>query len=99
MTGPSSNPSGEHTPRPGTAWETVLGWTGEQHVTDDTPQPRPNRATRRAARRTETFDHEPMDVFTNGKLRAVECYRCHIPWPCTSAIVLGLTNHPTPETR
>ncbi|MFD5631618.1 MULTISPECIES: hypothetical protein [Streptomycetaceae] len=39
----------------------------------------------------EDFGHEPMDVVTNGKLRAVECYRCHaIPWPCMSAIVLGL---------
>lgn len=38
----------------------------------------------------QTFGHEPMDVVTNGKLRAVECYRCPVAWPCTSAIVLGL---------
>ncbi|KAA6220024.1 hypothetical protein CP979_26365 [Streptomyces filamentosus] len=93
VTGPSSNPSGERAPRPGVTWQTTIGWTGERLVADDEPEPRPNRATRRAlARRTETFDHEPMDIFTNGKLRAVECYRCHIPWPCTSAIVLGLAD-------
>ena len=38
----------------------------------------------------EDFGHEPMDVITNGKLRAVECYRCRVPWPCLSARVLGL---------
>ena len=51
MTGPSSNPRGEKTPRPGTTWETVLRPTGEHHVDDQQPQPRANRATRRAARR------------------------------------------------
>ena len=51
MTGPSSNPHGERAPRPGVTWQAVLGSTGEQHVTDDAPQPRANRATRRAARR------------------------------------------------
>lgn len=48
MTGPSSSPRGEHTPRPGITWQTVLGTTGEQHVDDDAPDPRPNRVTRRA---------------------------------------------------
>ncbi|MER6778431.1 MULTISPECIES: hypothetical protein [unclassified Streptomyces] len=39
----------------------------------------------------DDFGHEPMDVIWNGKLRAVECYRCRrIPWPCTTAIILGL---------
>lgn len=38
----------------------------------------------------DDFGHEPMDVVANGKLRAVECYRCPVAWPCTSAIVLGL---------
>jgi hypothetical protein len=64
VTGPSSTPRGEHTPRPGVTWDTVLVRT-EQHVDDedtagpDTNQPLPpqlNRATRRAlarkARRT-----------------------------------------------
>lgn len=51
MTGPSSTPRGEHAPRPGTRWETELRWTGEQVIDDDAPAPRPNRATRRAARR------------------------------------------------
>ncbi|MFG3136075.1 hypothetical protein ACGFZA_07610 [Streptomyces sp. NPDC048211] len=51
MTGPSSSPRGEHTPRPGTRWETELRPTGEQLVADDQPEPRPNRATRRAAAR------------------------------------------------
>ncbi|KAA6211792.1 hypothetical protein CP979_36095 [Streptomyces filamentosus] len=61
VTGPSSNPSGERAPRPGVTWQTTIGWTGERLVADDEPEPRPNRATRRAlARRTETFDHEPM---------------------------------------
>lgn len=52
MTGPSSTPRGEHTPRPGITWvTTTIGWTGEQVVDDDAPEPRPNRATRRAAAR------------------------------------------------
>ncbi|MET7944249.1 hypothetical protein [Streptomyces sp. NPDC005302] len=46
----------------------------------------------------EDFGHEPMNIITNGKLRAVVCARCsvwdrgfnHVDWPCTSAIVLGL---------
>lgn len=68
MTGPSSTPRGEHTPRPGAAWDTQLVSLGEVIVdTDDgespfgwrelEPPPRPNRATRRAlaraARRTK----------------------------------------------
>lgn len=51
MTGPSSTPRGEHTPRPGVTWQTRLVSTGEHLVDDDTPNPRPNRETRRAARR------------------------------------------------
>jgi hypothetical protein len=60
MTGPSSTPRGEHTPRPGITWERQLVTT--ETVIDDTqststpgmnePQPpRPNRATRRAMAR------------------------------------------------
>ena len=45
----------------------------------------------------EDFGHEPMNVITNGKLRAVWCYRCHIPWPCTSAVVLGLVPREEPS--
>lgn len=52
MTGPSSAPHGEHTPRPGVTWVTTVGWTDEQLVSDDAPDPvPPNRATRRAAAR------------------------------------------------
>jgi hypothetical protein len=51
MIGPSSTPRGEHTPAPGVTWHTELVHT-EQHVDDDTPDPRPNRATRRAIART-----------------------------------------------
>lgn len=40
----------------------------------------------------QTFGHEPMDIYTNRKLRAVECFRCRVPWPCTSAVVLGLVD-------
>ncbi|MGW8719650.1 hypothetical protein ACWGNR_10115 [Streptomyces althioticus] len=50
MTGPSSAPRGEHTPRPGATWQTVLVRV-EQVVDDDGPDPRPNRATRRALAR------------------------------------------------
>ena len=50
MTGPSSTPRGEHTPRPGVTWHTELART-ELVVDDDTPDPRPNRATRRAMKR------------------------------------------------
>lgn len=52
MTGPSSAPRGEHTPKPSRTWETRLVWTGEQLVDDDAPDPAPpNRATRRAVKR------------------------------------------------
>jgi hypothetical protein len=48
---PSSSPRGEHAPRPGVTWDTVLTRT-EQLVDDDTPdQTPPNRATRRALKR------------------------------------------------
>lgn len=50
MSGPSSTPRGEHTPRPGVTWQTTLVRV-EQLVDDDAPDPRPNRETRRAARR------------------------------------------------
>ena len=50
MTGPSSTPRGEHTPRPGVTWDTELVRV-EQLVDDDAPDPRPNRATRRALAR------------------------------------------------
>ncbi|MGD6750964.1 hypothetical protein [Streptomyces sp. BH105] len=51
MTGPSSTPHGEHTPRPGATWETHLVRV-EQLVDDDAPDPTPpNRATRRAMQR------------------------------------------------
>ncbi|MGN7136793.1 hypothetical protein [Streptomyces pseudogriseolus] len=53
MTGPSSTPRGEHTPRPGVTWITsTVEWSGEQLVDDDAPDPAPpNRATRRALKR------------------------------------------------
>ena len=52
MTGPSSTPRGEHAPRPGITWTTTVGWSGEQLVADDAPDPTPpNRATRRALKR------------------------------------------------
>lgn len=52
MTGPASTPRGEHTPRPGITWTTTVGWSGEQLVDDDAPDPTPaNRATRRALKR------------------------------------------------
>lgn len=51
MSRPSSTPRGEHAGRPGARWETVIQPTGEQHVPDGQPQPRANRATRRAARK------------------------------------------------
>ncbi|GKQ35159.1 hypothetical protein [Streptomyces sp. A012304] len=50
MTGPSSSPRGEHTPKPGVTWDTVLART-ETVVDDTAPDPRPNRATRRALKR------------------------------------------------
>ncbi|MEV5048227.1 hypothetical protein AB0N20_27420 [Streptomyces griseoincarnatus] len=50
MTGPSSTPRGEHTPRPGATWEQRLVRV-EQLVDDTTPDPRPNRAPRRAIAR------------------------------------------------
>lgn len=51
MTGPSSAPRSEHTPRPGATWNPRLART--EHVIDDTaPDPAPpNRATRRAIAR------------------------------------------------
>ena len=51
MTVPSSAPRGEHTPRPGTTWDTRLVVVETVTSDDDTPTPRPNRATRRALNR------------------------------------------------
>ena len=51
MTGPSSTPRSEKSSRPGVTWETELASTGEQYVPDGAPEPRPNRAARRAAAR------------------------------------------------
>jgi hypothetical protein len=51
VTGPSSSPRGERAGTPGANWETELRWSGEQIIPDDDPGPRPNRKTRRAARR------------------------------------------------
>ncbi|WP_282695473.1 hypothetical protein [Streptomyces sp. CC208A] len=52
MTGPSSTPRGEKVPAPGATWEiSAIQPNGQQHVPDNAPQPRANRATRRAARR------------------------------------------------
>lgn len=50
MTGPSSSPRPERTPRPGVTWQTTVVRV-EQVVDDTTPDPQPNRATRRAAKR------------------------------------------------
>jgi hypothetical protein len=50
VTGPSSTPRGEKAGRPGVTWEQQLVST-EQLVDDTTPDPRPNRATRRALAR------------------------------------------------
>lgn len=51
MTGPSSTPRAEHTPRPGATWEQQLVRT-EHGVDDQAPDPNPpNRATRRAMQR------------------------------------------------
>ncbi|MFJ8146590.1 hypothetical protein ACIQ6R_16185 [Streptomyces sp. NPDC096048] len=49
MTRPTT-PRGEHTPAPGVTWQTEL--VHVETVIDDTaPDPRPNRATRRALKR------------------------------------------------
>ncbi|WP_030917404.1 hypothetical protein [Streptomyces sp. NRRL B-24720] len=53
MTAPKSAPRGEHTPRAGSRWETELRWTGEQLIDDQAPEPTPNRAARRAAKRVQ----------------------------------------------
>lgn len=50
MTAPSSSPRGERAGRPGANWETRLVRT-ETVIPDDEPDPRPNRATRRAIAR------------------------------------------------
>jgi hypothetical protein len=51
VTGPSSTPRGERAGTPGARWETELRWGGEHIVDDETPEPKPNRATRRAMAR------------------------------------------------
>lgn len=51
MTGPSSTPRAEHTPRPGVTWQTTEIIRIETVIDDDAPDPRPNRATRRALKR------------------------------------------------
>jgi len=51
VTGPSSAPRPERPGRPGATWETALQLTGEVYVPAGADEPRPNRATRRAADR------------------------------------------------
>ncbi|MFC9686840.1 hypothetical protein, partial [Streptomyces sp. NPDC056948] len=59
MTGPSTTPRGEHPPAPGATWNTELVSLGEVVVDSDDGEspfgwrelPKPNRETRRAARR------------------------------------------------
>lgn len=50
MSRPSSRPSCEHAPKPGVTWMTSTVWT-ETVIDDDAPDPKPNRATRRAIAR------------------------------------------------
>jgi hypothetical protein len=51
VTGPSSVPRAEHTPRPGRSWEQQLV-RAERLIDDQAPdQTLPNRATRRAMQR------------------------------------------------
>jgi hypothetical protein len=50
MTGPTSTPRGERAGQPGTTWEQHLVRI-EQLVDDTAPDPKPNRATRRAMKR------------------------------------------------
>jgi len=65
MTGPSSTPRGEAAPRPGATWETELV-RAEQLVDDDAPEPRPNRATRRALARRRPAPTEPLGPSSSG---------------------------------
>lgn len=50
MTGPTSSPRGERAGTPGTNWDTTLVRT-ETVIDDQTPDPTPNRKTRRAQQR------------------------------------------------
>ncbi|MEV5944656.1 hypothetical protein [Streptomyces sp. NPDC051994] len=50
MSRPSASPRGEHAGNPGVRWETELRPV-ERVVDDEAPEPRPNRATRRAIAR------------------------------------------------
>jgi hypothetical protein len=52
----------------------------------------------------ETFGHEPVQMMRDGwGYDSAICIRCRldgrdVPWPCTSAIVLGLVAHPASAT-
>ena len=50
MAGPSSTPRGEHAGTPGITWQTTIV-RAEQVIADDAPDPKANRATRRALAR------------------------------------------------
>lgn len=60
MARPTSTPRGERSGTPGTTWEQALTWAevivpedgGENPLGWSDPEPRPNRATRRATART-----------------------------------------------
>jgi hypothetical protein len=49
VTGPSNNPRGERGGTVPVTWQQLA--RTEQHVDDDAPDPKPNRATRRALAR------------------------------------------------
>ncbi|GAA2112530.1 hypothetical protein GCM10009759_55330 [Kitasatospora saccharophila] len=55
----------EHTPRPGHTWNTTVRPV-EQPVTDEQPEPRPNRAARRAlARRRRSMGRTDLPDIAN----------------------------------
>lgn len=78
MTGQSSTPRGEHTPKPGVTWSTAVGWSGEHLADDDAPAPRPNRATRRALARTRPTATRPEQLDEDLPLSCICTYgeRC-----------------------
>jgi hypothetical protein len=79
VTGPSSAPRGEHTPRPGVTWVTsTVGWSGKQLVDDDAPRTptEPRHPARGRARSTEDEVARPCEQHPHAPVIGGLCGGC-----------------------
>lgn len=73
MTGPSSTPRGEHTPRPGATWDTRVVWDEEHVIPNDELLPAPGAAWTTSTTRAEQAeaDDAPAPIPNRATRRAL----------------------------